>query len=1038
MATGRYHQFGVTDPTSNFFKLDYQMLAQPILKADQEYKQLDDAYNQFSQQLATKEVLPEDVPDLNERVKKLQDQEKAIRDSSNGDILDPRYQEGLRGLINGEVKDDFYKGAAWNLNLYKQSAQYRKEYAMKYGEAPDAWQDPTGSFFDKYQGFKKSGFAQDMPIDPRFPYHEKAVEYATPAIQKKIQSGEWREKTVSENGIPHKMLVYENQAAVPKEEIKRIIKLSTIGDGSKPWSQLKTIYENTPDLQAKYPSFDDYYNNGVLESVGSALGYKWIDKSQIQNVGGYGGDGTGSSARSTKLSNQLKEEKINLKINKGPSDMVQGTYNPLSYPDHKIAMKAKSYYDSKAGDILNGFFYRNDAGERVQSPDLETSAYDALGIPKDNSKGIKLDVSSKAGTDELGVFVNYVSKDGVSRTVDLLSGEALLRKGEMPDELQANLPTAIMQLHQKASDFTAYKHQSNEIDRFNNMAAAAAFGDKGAKKLQQEGFYGLLSNEQKDKVLLNNRPYSLGIGINDLIQRGQSVTVQSLYSSLGITNFVSDIVAPITITKTLKDISAMYGIPVEQWNQKGGNTNQNIDAFIAALNTRRKEGGLGKDDVPDLNKSIRDFASAEVLSQSGDPRIKKFTQIWKDQWTKGVNENMEPLTNEESESGLKAGKKRLYYYNQTNTTGEASSGKFWTGGKELLLAQMGYKVGGDMDQRATFSNMELFNYNTNTPIKADRYQSLADPKNWDLVGIVPDDEGFNLIIKDNTNTKKGEDSWIEVRNKDMAIDYMVQAKMGHKLVFDTADQMLKQFGNQDQNPVKGEIDQPYGTSRTSGAISLTTQVDMGQGIFTRPIERLEHSFRDPDSGKKYDTGTFRYYSLKDKKYIYTADPLDVTIAYLEDRDHMLNENGASYQSFSKDTFGGKINIQKNILERGDNTLHTNVITLLNEGILSDPLLPGNLTMTDATRDKQRAAQYGNPASLHTVGKAVDLVPTNGINDASIEFFSGKAKELGEYAEIFLEFPPNDPRAKKYAQTYGSFVKENPGATGAHFHIEYKK
>jgi hypothetical protein len=43
MAIGRFHEFGQTQHTGKFFELPYEMLRDPILKADQEYKEADDS-----------------------------------------------------------------------------------------------------------------------------------------------------------------------------------------------------------------------------------------------------------------------------------------------------------------------------------------------------------------------------------------------------------------------------------------------------------------------------------------------------------------------------------------------------------------------------------------------------------------------------------------------------------------------------------------------------------------------------------------------------------------------------------------------------------------------------------------------------------------------------------------------------------------------------------------------------------------------------------------------------------------------------------
>ena len=1037
MATGRYHQFGVTDPTSNFFKLDYQMLAQPILKADQEYKQMDDAYHQFNQQLSAKEVLPGDVPALNNRVKSLQDAEKKLRDNVSGDILDPRYQEGLRGMIQKESQDTFYRGASWNLNVYKQNQEDKRRHTEKFGESPDAWQDPTGSFFNGYQGFDKSGFAASNPIDPRYPYHEKAVEFAEPMIKKKIDSGEWKEKTtIDGQGNPTKFLIYANGASVPKDEIKRVVKLSTIGDGSKPWNQLQTIYENSPDLQKQYPTFEEYYNNGVLESVASSLSYKWSDQSTIREVNGSYGTGSSSSSKTKALKEKLTTDKIDLKINEGAKDWAPGVSNPLGYPDMKLAMKARNYYSSAASDIMNGYYTRDEQGNRIHTGGLEDRVYQQLGIPKNNDKGISVNVSPKSDSDDMGVYVSYTSKDGVQRTVDILSGEGLLRKSEMPDEVQDKMTDVMLSASSDAARYTALKHQENEVNRFQERALTEAFGVKQGDVIKRGGFINALSSDQRTR-LYQSPSYKVTNQLLSLVTKGAGLTSETIYSALG-TSLRDSVFADDTAVKVLKEISDGFGINEKDWNPKGTTDQAAVENFVKVFTQERRKGAISADETQELGKNIADYLASDILTKDGDKRVKTYQQLWKDQWSKGLNENMEPLTTEANASGVKSAPKLIYYYNQTNRTGEASSGKFWKGGKDLLAAEMGYSVGADGNQKATFSNLELFQYNSNEQVKD--YSRFADPKNWDLVGIAVDDEGFNIIIKDNNPVKKGQDSWIEIRNREMVIDYMVQAGMGPQLVFDTTKQMLKGFednpqsDNKEFSPVQGDIVQPSGVGRTRGAAII------GQGIFERPVMKLESTYIDPATKERHPAGTFKYYSLAQEKYIYTKDPVEVSKTYLMDRDFVLNGQGNEYQGFSKDTFGGKINIAKDIISSGTNTLAKPMMTILTEAIINDPLLPGTLTMTDATRIKGEALAKANPTSAHLMGNAVDFAVKkgNGIDEAMSDFFFQKYAELKDVARVTLEFPPNHPLAKKYAEKYGDFVSIEQHATGPHIHIEYKQ
>ena len=97
-------------------------------------------------------------------------------------------------------------------------------------------------------------------------------------------------------------------------------------------------------------------------------------------------------------------------------------------------------------------------------------------------------------------------------------------------------------------------------------------------------------------------------------------------------------------------------------------------------------------------------------------------------------------------------------------------------------------------------------------------------------------------------------------------------------------------------------------------------------------------------------------------------------------------------------------------------------------------------MTDATRVKGEALAKANPTSAHLMGNAVDFAikKGNGIDESMSDFFFQKYAELKDVARVTLEFPPNHPLAKKYAEKYGDFVSIEQHATGPHIHIEYKQ
>jgi hypothetical protein len=136
MAISRYDQYTRFQPQDNYFRLDYEMMAAPILKADKEFQDLDAKTFETIQTFADQEVLPGDMPDLESRLTKLRADEAAFREKSGGNILDPMYRDAMKDRFLGEVGDSWYKQTAWTKTQAEERQKIRNEFIAKNGYAP--------------------------------------------------------------------------------------------------------------------------------------------------------------------------------------------------------------------------------------------------------------------------------------------------------------------------------------------------------------------------------------------------------------------------------------------------------------------------------------------------------------------------------------------------------------------------------------------------------------------------------------------------------------------------------------------------------------------------------------------------------------------------------------------------------------------------------------------------------------------------------------------------------------------------------------
>jgi hypothetical protein len=201
MAINRFFAPQVTEHTGQFFQLPYEMLAQPILKADEEYKKTRNMFDEYAQAYAAQEVLPEDMPYLEEQTNYLLDTENQLREAAGGDLLDPAYQQDLRTTIRSMANDNNLRIAKRNLATDKMYQESRQRFYEKNGAAPEPWQDVYGMQRRNYQGARESGVLEFIPIEARLDFPGYAIERLGPILQKRIQDGLLKRMPDGEGGF---------------------------------------------------------------------------------------------------------------------------------------------------------------------------------------------------------------------------------------------------------------------------------------------------------------------------------------------------------------------------------------------------------------------------------------------------------------------------------------------------------------------------------------------------------------------------------------------------------------------------------------------------------------------------------------------------------------------------------------------------------------------------------------------------------------------------------------------------------------------
>lgn len=1049
----RFEQQGVTQHTGKFFTLNYDQLKEPILAQDEEYKATVDAWQTYSENIAAKDYLPQDMEVAQQKREDLYQQESALRQSVGGDLLDPRYQSGMRALTLKEASDPFYKNAAYNYKMYHEvHLPEWQEYMSKNKELPSDWQNSYGARMKNYQGALSDGKIEYSPIEGRIPFQESAVEFLKPILTKKLSHHELQTREMrTPDGRKISYLVKKGGARLTRDDIKEMMKGSTLY--GRAYEQLQMDFAESPQLNTQYKDFQDYFNNGVLDSIGAVLEYDWSEEtfqSWTPRDDKFG-------SRKTRSIRPRTGGKKDFKIRMSADLEVQGAASPVGLPDHQRTMQAEHYYHSQKRDFLNGYTDYDDEGNIIQHPPLDTKIMTYLVADVDMSiaEGMKVEVAPLSGTNQLSINLTYKDPLGNERTIDMLGPDAWRRKSELPEELRNNFDEAWLAAHEASSDYTKMESVVQQISDFKNRAGSVAFTDAKWSEMNQKAraqdvspFVAILTpNERKELIksplVMMAEALQQGrldeLGIPDLGNAGSSTPLITGFASDTGGGSIQDVQA-VDYSKDLVEFSKMLGIDTETWKRSPGEAvyREDLAFFMQEIERRQEQGSLY---IPgDLTKQAQAQKALEIKEKAGDTDVKEYLQAFSDNWQYGVDFDLNRRSDEQNLSGVRQQTRQIYHFNQANSTGSESGDQFRKAANELIGNALAAKTGGDSDQSSTFSAVPIYNFHTNKEADASEYKKLGmteegEPVGYSLVGFAVDDEGFNIVLRMNDDALGDKQTnYFEIRDENMVRNIMVASGMGNELALETMRKAITGFQI-------GENDDFVGNEMSRGQSRSAAVSEIGLGMVKRPVERLMYPAKDPVTGRVHPEGTFKYYSLSKKKHIYATSMSDITNEFFQDESYVLNRSG-EMSSVTPDTFDGQIDGIDSLMSTGHNMLHSTMIDVLTSFANSSTRPGGSLRMTSAFRDSAHPLSLENPRSPHMLGRAADFSvkkSDGSLNEELIDWFFDQYNELRDLGiKVQVEFPSaTHEKYREFAQKYNEdFVRPVKHATGIHVHVHY--
>jgi hypothetical protein len=270
-----------------------------------------------------------DIEKAAEKRTGLIDKEKELRDRVGGDLLDPRYAQGLNDILNTTMTDPFYAKAALTKQFFTQSIAGKQDYVMKTGQYPEDWQDPMSQIIAGYKNAEETPFNKPDVIKPFVDIDPRLMSMLEPTLQGLFEKGEYKIETDEKTGLV--TLTNRQNETVSLDYLLDILDFSNV-EANPEYKQLKEMFENDEALKAQHKNFETYWKR-----VKKSVAMRFVKNKERENTTVIRDpeDATARARATAKTSKDVGDE-FDYKIRMGPSGQVYGAASPVGSPTRKL------------------------------------------------------------------------------------------------------------------------------------------------------------------------------------------------------------------------------------------------------------------------------------------------------------------------------------------------------------------------------------------------------------------------------------------------------------------------------------------------------------------------------------------------------------------------------------------------------------------------------------------------------------------------------------------------------------------------------
>lgn len=1030
MAT-RYTKPTTLQPIDNFFKLDFQQMATPILAREAEYKETQQGITDYYSELAKKNFIDQDNLILEERKNKLFEAEQALRDEANGDLSDPNYQRKLDTLFQKESNALFYKNAAKTYENYQLWQKFNADFMIKNGYAPEEWQDPFRDALSNYKGGEVESLTF-TGIEGRLPTKEKAVEWLNNRIN--ILKEEEEIFVEKRNGVP--IILSKGGIQWGKAEIKKLA--DEFLQGSPYLAQEKKAFYNNPTLMASYGNdFDKYYNESLLESIGGLLEIDF----ETEHFKGQGPSDKTYRDVDAKIKKKREAEakaKGDEEVIYNDPTIIEGVQigdAAFGYVTRQVAYKGIERYDAEAEVAINGAFDEN--GNRL-SESMSQQVQRELGLPdlEDGGDPVRVKQSKIEG---YGAVVDLEidlppGPDGKRETISLSSKDLARVYAELPERVKDRLGTAWVGIQNRMIDYQVSKNEADKIRELDLQFQKEAFGDEW-QKYNHEGLSGVATKKAKGKTaeavrVLNEEIYS------GRFQTPGGIMTADVGSDLYYSQLSNTLIANLT-PEQVQDIIGGEGY-LKADDVKGSAI---LGPYaLAGMALADKLGMYEKDRVrnqlkdvsesgelsaPKLLEKFEKYKLANEAAASPGSKYHRYLKKFTDEFTRGRDKsgNLNPVEGDPRLTGIKSRASTIVSFN---------------GGKKTEDDHYFKGLVSAISQSLNAENILLFDAKTNTTATDDDYADLKpvfDSKDGDLkaegfriYGLNVDNFGVNILITSNKSGKIYE--W---RDQDSIEKHLANEGLFDYKLMSTMKGLAKSFEDTDKELYPTKLDEGQARSKYFGVV--------GDSEFSVPVEKLAIGEwgKDENGKEKYfPAGTYKYQSIRPNGgTTYANNHMGIALAYYTDKAYVIDTT-KNLDDISDDDFAYISGVSK-FKSEGRKKMSPE----LKQGFQNYDGFAGPLEFTSAYRPAWNPL-YGNHKSKHGAGMAADIRLRNKSDNDIKELVRDMLDPSGWMAQnnmrMYIEAPAGD---KEYLRLL-KLVEDIEGAEtlfrnegdGLHAHFEY--